>query len=298
MRGAVDLVYYQTFREVAVRQSFTRAAEQLGYAQSSVTTQIQKLEKEFGVQLFERYGRGLRLTSAGEELLKTVTQMLELHQQAKEKLARQGGGSLTIGTIDSLAAYYLPPFVQRIRQSYPELNIRLQPDREDRIVHRVKEGELDFGLMLVGEPTDPALEWTEIREEPLVLVSAPDHPLARLDRVDLRRLGGEEWIMTEETCNYRIMLEKLLRAEGIPYRISLEIGNPEAVKGCVAAGGGIAILPRLAADAELGRGELAALPFSHPDLRLSLQACMHPRKWVSHAMRAFLDSLQPAEAAF
>ena len=104
--------------------------------------------------------------------------------------------------------------------------------------------------------------------------------------------------MTEETCNYRIMLEKLLRAEGIPYRISLEIGNPEAVKGCVAAGGGIAILPRLAADAELGRGELAALPFSHPDLRLSLQACMHPRKWVSHAMRAFLDSLQPAEAAF
>lgn len=289
----MDLVYYQTFREVAVRQSFTRAAEQLGYAQSSVTTQIQKLEKEFGVQLFERYGRGLRLTSAGEELLKTVTRMLELHQQAKEKLAKQGGGSLTIGTIDSLAAYYLPPFVQRIWQSYPELNIRLQPDREDRIVHRVKEGELDFGLMLVGEPTDPALEWTVIREEPLVFVSAPNHPLARLAEADLRRLDGEEWIMTEETCNYRIMLEKMLKAEGLSYRIGLEIGNPEAVKGCVAAGGGIAILPRLAAAGELERGELAALPFSHPDLRLSLQLCTHPRKWISHAMRAFLDSLLP-----
>jgi len=288
----LDLAYYRTFREVALRQSFTRAAEHLGYAQSSVTTQIQKLEKEYGVQLFERYGRGLRLTSAGEELLKIVTGMLELHSQAKETLTRQGGGSLAIGTIDSLAAYYLPPFVQGIRQSYPELNISLQPDREDRIVHRVKEGEFDIGLMLVNEPPDAALEWIEIREEPLLLVSGPGHPLVGFGEVDTERLSGAEWIMTEETCNYRIMLEKLLKAEGVPYRIGLEIGNPEAVKGCVKAGDGIAILPRFAVEAELARRELAAINFSHPDLRLSLQMCIHPRKWVSHGMRAFMESLR------
>lgn len=88
----MELIYLQTFREVAVRQSFTRAAEELGYAQSSVTMQIQRLEKAYEVKLFERYGRGLRLTSAGEEPLKVAIQMLDLYQESKEKLAKQGGG--------------------------------------------------------------------------------------------------------------------------------------------------------------------------------------------------------------
>ncbi|WP_327196556.1 LysR family transcriptional regulator [Paenibacillus vortex] len=90
----MELIYLQTFKEVADRQSFTKAAEELGYAQSSVTTQIQKLEKEYGVKLFERYGKGLRLTKSGEELLKYAVQMLDLFQQSKEKLTKQGGGTV------------------------------------------------------------------------------------------------------------------------------------------------------------------------------------------------------------
>lgn len=88
----MDFIYLQTFREVAFRESFTRAAEVLGYAQSSVTTQIQKLEKTYQVKLFERYSNNkIRLTSAGEELFKLAGQMLELFEQSKEKLAKQGG---------------------------------------------------------------------------------------------------------------------------------------------------------------------------------------------------------------
>jgi len=288
----MDIVYYQTFREVALRQSFTRAAERLGYAQSSVTTQIQKLEKEYGVPLFERYGRGLRLTAAGEELLKIVSEMLDLHQQAKEKLTRQGGGTLTIGTIDSLAAYDLPPVLQRLRRQYPELSIRLLPESEDRIAEGVAEGDLDVGLMLVSAPMETSLTWMPVREEPLVLIARPGHPLADRGELDLQGLRDAEWIMTEDTCNYRMMLEKALKAEGVPYRIGLEIGNPEAVKRCVMAGDGIAILPRLAAEAEIRRGELAVVPFAHPDVRLSLQLCLHPRKWMSHALRSFVGLLR------
>jgi DNA-binding transcriptional LysR family regulator len=226
----MDLVYFQTFREVALRQSFTRAAEELGYAQSSVTTQIQKLEKAYGVQLFERYSKGLRLTSAGEELLKIAVQMLDLYQQSKEKLTRQGGGTLSIGTIDALASYYLPPLIQQIRYKYSDLIIRLQPDREDLIVNKVKEGELDIGLILESKPSDPTLKWLTIREEPLVLIANSEHPLAILDNVELGHLNGIEWIMTEDSCNYRIMLEKVLRSKGISYRVGLELGNPEAIK--------------------------------------------------------------------
>ncbi|GFN31137.1 LysR family transcriptional regulator [Paenibacillus xylaniclasticus] len=285
----MELTYLHTFREVAVRQSITRAAEALGYAQSSVTTQIQKLEKAYNVQLFERFGKGLRLTQAGEELLRIAVQMLDLYKQSQEKLAKQGGGTLTIGTIDSIASYYLPPLIQRIREEHPELSIRMQPDREPVILSKVSEGEIDFGLLLDKKPSDLSLTWRTIRREPLVIIARPDHPLTTFQRLELQQLDGAEWLMTEESCNYRIMLEKLLRSQGVSYHIGLELGNPEALKRCVKAGSGIAILPRMAADEELRRGELAALPLHHSELSLELMLVLHPKKWLSNALRRFME---------
>ncbi len=289
---AMDLTYFHTFRTVARRQSFTRAAEELGYAQSSVTTQIQKLEKSYGVQLFERHSKGLRLTTAGEELLRITVQMLDLYQQSKEKLTKQGGGTLHIGTIDSLAAYYLPPIIQQLRERYEELTIQLLPGMENEIVSKVKEGELDIGIILEREPSDPALHWTAIREERLIAVAAKGHPLAGLEPIMLRDLDGMEWIMAEDTCNYRMMLEKVLNKNNIAYQVGLELGNPEAIKRYVMSGTGIALLPQMAVEEEIRRGDLEALPFSHGDISLQLQWFVHPNKWISHALQAFIDSLR------
>lgn len=287
----MDLTYFQTFREVAFHQSFTKAAGELGYAQSSVTMQIQKLEQSYGVKLFERYGKSLRLTSAGEELLKIAVQMLNLYQQSKETLTLQGGGTLTIGTIDSLASYYLPALIQHLRQKYPTLTIRLQPDRETAIVEKVREGDYDIGLLLESKPSDPSLEWVKIREEPLELLASPTHPLSSMGAITIDQLSDVEWIMTEASCNYRIMLERVLQEQRIPYRVGLELGNPEAIKRCLMTGSGIALLPRMAAHEEIERGELTALPFSHPDIRLDLQMIMRPKKWMSHSLQDFIELL-------
>ncbi|MBP1995366.1 LysR family transcriptional regulator [Paenibacillus eucommiae] len=288
----MDLVYLHTFREVAMRQSFTRAAEELGYAQSSVTTQIQKLEKAYNVKLFERYGRGLRLTSSGEELLKIAVPMLDLYQQSKETITRQAGGTLSIGSIDSIASYYLPPFIQQIRHRFPDLTIRLLPDQESLIVDKVKEGDIDVGFVLDNKPADASLQWVTIREEPLILICRPGHSLTALEQVGIDDLSGVEWIMAEDSCNYRIMLEKVLRGKKIAYRIGLELGNPEAIKRCVMSGSGISLLPRIVAEEEVRRGELAVLPFSHPDIRLDLQMCIHPKKWMSRPLLAFIEMLK------
>ncbi|CAG7630318.1 LysR family transcriptional regulator [Paenibacillus allorhizosphaerae] len=288
----MDLVYFQTFREVAQRQSFTRAAEKLGYAQSSVTTQIQKLEKHYGVTLFERFGKRLRLTSSGEALLKITVQMLDLYEESQETIARQTGGTLSIGTIDSLASYYLPPLIEQLRRHFPELAIRLHPGSEAHIIDTVKEGELDLGLLLDDKPPDSSLQCITIKEEPLLLIARPGHPLTQLAEVGLDQLRESEWIMAEESCNYRGMLEKVLRAHDIPYRVGFELGNPEAVKRCVMAGLGLALLPRIVAEEEVRRGELAVLPFAHPDIRLQVQLFYHPKKWISQAMHAFIQLLQ------
>jgi DNA-binding transcriptional LysR family regulator len=102
--------------------------------------------------------------------------------------------------------------------------------------------------------------------------------------------------MTEDSCNYRIMLEKVLRANGIMYTIGLELGNPEAVKRCVMAGPGIALLPSMVAEEEISRGTLIALPFTHPDIHLDLQMVTHPKKWMSHSLLEFVDMLKSTSA--
>ncbi|MBT2764697.1 LysR family transcriptional regulator [Paenibacillus sp. ISL-20] len=288
----MELIYLQTFREVAIRQSFTKAANELGYAQSSVTTQIQKLEKEYGVKLFERYGRGLRLTKSGEELFKYAVQMLDLFQQSKEKLTKQGGGTLSIGTIDSLAAYFLPSVIHQLKQRHEDLVIRIQPDREDSIISKVREGEYDLGLILDRKPEDSSLNWIAIREEPLLLIAHPNHPLLVKPVIELEHLADAEWIMPEDSCNYRMMLEKVLRASGVPMRIGLELGNPEAIKRYVTSGTGISLLPKMVAEEEIKRGELAILPFAHSDIRLDIQLVIHPKKWFSQSLKDAIDMLK------
>ncbi|MEW9698063.1 LysR family transcriptional regulator [Paenibacillus sp. SI8] len=287
----MDLTYFRTFREVARRKSFTRAAEELGYAQSSVTMQIQKLEREYGVPLFERYGRQLRLTPPGESLHKLVLQILELYDQSKEMIANQVSGTLTIGTIDSLAAYYLPPYLQQLKQQFPDLNIQLLPDDESSLITKIKEGDYDIGLMLDRYPADNHLNCIRVREEPLVLVAPNQHPLLEADRVLINDLQNTEFIVTEESCIYRGMLEKLLKDHGIPFHIGFELGNLETIKHCVKTGLGIALLPRIAVENELAMNKLAVIPFSHPELRFDLQLLLHPKKWMSQPLQAFVDML-------
>ncbi|NOV03381.1 LysR family transcriptional regulator [Paenibacillus planticolens] len=287
----MDLTYFRTFREVARRKSFTKAAEELGYAQSSITMQIQKLEREYGVSLFERYGRQLRLTLPGESLLKLAVQMLDLYDQSKEIVASQVTGTLTIGTINSLAAYYLPPFLQALKQLYPGLNIQLFPDSEASLITKVREGDYDLGLLLDRYPADPLLTCTTIKEEPLVLVAPLAHPLTHLDRIQLSDFQETEFIVTEESCIYRGMFEKLLKDHTIPLQIGFELGNLEAIKQCVMNGLGIALLPRIAVQSELEQSKLVSLPFSHEDLTLDIQLLLHPKKWISQPLQAFIGLL-------
>ncbi|MEK3866159.1 LysR family transcriptional regulator [Paenibacillus odorifer] len=287
----MDLTYLRTFREVAKRQSFTRAAEELGYAQSSVTMQIQKIEKEYGVPLIERHGRQLRLTPPGEELLKLFVEILDLYDRSKETIAQQIGGTITIGTIDSLAAFYLPPYLQQLRTKFPKLDIHLQTMQEANLLAKIKDGEVDLGLMLDRTTADSILERTIVRDEPLVLIAPIHHPLAQMDTVTLHDLNNCELIVSEESCIYRSLFENLLKEHGIIFRIGFELSNLEAIKRCVMNGLGIALLPKIVAEEEIERGSLAELSFIHPEIHFDLQLLMHPKKWKSQPLQFLIQML-------
>lgn len=287
----MDLIYMRSFLEVARCQSFTKAAENLGYVQSSITAQIQKLENEYGVVLFERYGRSMQLTSAGEQLRDTFVRIVEIYDDSKRLIARQAKGNLEIGTIESLMAFMLPPVFHRFLKTFPEINLQVSELDEIRILQSIRSGLLDLGILLDRRIVDDDIESIPIREEPLVLVAEPGHPLCSSTEIGVAELDGQFLIVTEQGCTYRAAFERLLGQSGITYHIHHEFGSLEAIKQCVGYGLGIALVPRIAVTRELADGRLVALPFMHPDIIFYTQIVHHKKKWLNPATRHLIQLL-------
>ncbi|CAM3968925.1 LysR family transcriptional regulator [Cohnella lubricantis] len=291
----MDLTYLRSFLEVARCQSFTKAADRLGYAQSSVTAHIQKLENEYGVVLFERYGRTMRLTSAGEQLHGFFEQIVTMYDESKHLISRQVSGRIDIGTIESLMAYFLPPVFSRFRECFPQINLQVKPLGEQLVLQSIKTGDLDMGVIMDRIVCDEDIESIPLRQEPLVLVAPPDHPLRGCNNVSAQDLQQLSYIATEPACTYRNAFEQVLSENGVAYRILHELGSLEAIKRLVAYGHGVALLPRITVERELTEGQLIVLPFSHPDIIFYTQIVIHKKKWKDPAIRHLIELL--AEAA-
>ncbi|SEO81226.1 LysR family transcriptional regulator [Paenibacillus sp. OV219] len=287
----MELTYLRTFREVAKWGSFTKAAETLGYAQSSITTQIQKLEESYGTVLLERYGRKMVLTMAGEALLQYANDICRLHDESKEVVAKQSKGTLSIGTIETLASFYLPAYLQAYRKAYPDINVTIQPGNEPFIIESVKEGALDIGIILDPPFSDPELDCRILREEPLVIIASPDHKLVGRSEIHVEDLENESLILTEDGCTYRAMLLGVLKGNQVPYKLSYEFGSLEAIKQCVTYGLGIALLPRIAVAEEVRGGKVVAIPFIDPACKFYTQLICSKKKWKSKAYLGFLELL-------
>ncbi|MBW7453491.1 LysR family transcriptional regulator [Paenibacillus sepulcri] len=285
----MEFTYLKTFREVAKWGSYTRAAEVLGYAQSSITMQVQKLEETYGTVLVERFGRNMKLTIAGEALLLYVNDILRLHEESKEVVSQQSRGTLSIGTIETLAAYVLPPHLQSYRQQYPGISVTIQPANEPFIIEAVKEGALDIGIIMDPPFADPELHSSILREEELVVIVAPTHRLAGHSEIQVQDFESESLILTEDGCTYRALLLKTLKSNQVNYTLSYEFGNLEAIKQCVIYGLGIALLPRVVVVEEIQKGQVAAIPFVHPDFKFYSQLVYSKKKWKSKAFLGFLE---------
>ncbi|NBD25290.1 LysR family transcriptional regulator [Paenibacillus glycinis] len=287
----MDIQHFLTFREVAKWQNFTKAAEQLGYAQSSVTTQIQKLEQEYGVVLFERFGRRMRLTQSGEQMLVYANQISDLFRESKSVIGKQEGGMLCLSTIETMAAFLLPKYLHRFRQVFPNIQVMLEPAQEERVKQSIRDGEADMGILLNEPLSDPELDSIIIRREEMVVVANKDHPLAGRDVVEWGHLSGESFVMTEQDCTYRDTFERELRTRQIPYRRAFELGSMEAIKQCVYYGLGIALIPRIAVLAELEKDLLCTLPLRMENLSFYTQLVYHKRKYMTPSMKYLIQLL-------
>ncbi|MDQ0483821.1 LysR family transcriptional regulator [Guptibacillus hwajinpoensis] len=290
----MDLNYFYTFKEVVKWGSYTQTAEELGYAQSSVTTQIKKLEEHYQVKLFERVGRKMRLTQSGEQLYDYVKGIIKLADEAEEQMRSDSNlkGSVRIGTVESLAAYFITPFIKSLKQQHPELRILLESGLCPNLIEGTMDGTYDIALLLDRLQKHPELTTIPIRQEEMVLIAPPDHPLTKLDEVTLKRLETETLILTEEGCSYRVLLEQLLQEEEVQAKSVISFSSLEAIKQCVADDLGIALLPRIAVERDVRNGNIVALPFHQNNIKIYTQVMYQQKKWISPPLKQFLSLLE------
>lgn len=252
----IDLDSLHIFKAVVDFGGITKAAVQLNRVQSNITTRVKNLEDRLGVKLFQRQSGKLVLSSEGKLLLAYAERLLLLSSEA-EAAIRSGSpqGTLRVGTMESTAAARLPPLLSRYHERYPDVQIELVTGTSGALIGRVHRFEVEAAF--VAEPfTATDLETQEAFVEELVLISPKNTPPLKTPK-DLKK---RTVIAFATGCSYRRVLEDWLGMSAVvPDRV-LELGSYHAIVACVAAGSGIAIVPRSVLGAVRAENDVAVLP--------------------------------------
>jgi DNA-binding transcriptional LysR family regulator len=239
--------------EVANRGSFSAAADALSYTQSAVSQQVAALEAETGVTLLERLPRGVRLTPAGEVLLKYAEGIIaRLHAAEAEMAAIAGlrGGQLRMASFPTAGATLMPLAIAIFRAQHPEVELTLAEGEPEEIAPRLSAGEFDIALLFEFEETSeslgPDLSRLPLFEDPMFLALPADHPLSRRRTLRLENLRAEAWIQTSASSPCAQHVVRSCHAAGFEPIVSFESDDYQTVQGLVAAGVGVALIPKLA----------------------------------------------------
>jgi len=288
----MELRQLNTFRMVASTLNFSRAAEVLNYVPSNVTMQIKALEEELGVRLFDRLGKQLVLTTAGKRFLTYVQGVLDKLDEARSVVHDNEvlSGTLTISANEVVCAYRLPALFQRFRSQHPGVRLIFRSVSNQQLKQALFEGTADVVFILDEPLRSTGLAVEPMLEETFRFFAAPDHPLAKRTVLRLEDFHGEVFLTNEKGCPYRTMFDRPFEKEGIDSITYLEFQSAEAIKQCAISGIGIAFLPEIVAEAEVGRGELVALPWQIPDLHVYTHMVWHKDKWLSPIMSSFIEA--------
>lgn len=282
-----------TFVRIAETGSFSRTAEQLGYSQSAVTMQIKQLEGELNALLFERIGRHVRLTQAGNRLLPYALELLEVLHKAEgiSQKPEEITGQLRIGTSESFVISVLPPVFAALQSACPHVEVSVQTALVRDLFQKLRQNEVDLLYFLDEKVYFP--EWVKVLEYPesIHFVASARSELAHQKNIPIERLLEEPLYLTEKGISYRYAMEQALAARGFELHPFLEIGNTDVITQFLLQNRGISFLPEYVVREHLESAELAVLETECPKITLWSQLVYHKNKYVTPQMRVFIDSL-------
>lgn len=286
----MELRQLRTFVSVARLLSFNRAAQALNYAQSTISTQIRLLEVEFGKPLFDRLGKSVVLTQAGEVLLRYADKMLAMENETLTQVAslEEARGSITIRAPESLSIYALPPVLKRFKDHYPKVDLEIS-NCTLTLQQELRSGIIDLAFLLAESIQEHALVAEVLGFAKLFLVAGPGHALAALSSLHLKDLHGHTVFLPTQDCSYKMRFEQMLTEERVVPGSILAFNSIEAIKRCVCRGIGITLIPEMAIKRELAAGELVRLPWVEHELETAILMIRHKDKWIPPAMQMFMN---------
>lgn len=287
----MTIVQLETFLKITEAGSFTAASNMLGYAQSTVTTQIKQLEEELNCLLFERLGKNIVLTLEGKRLLIYAQKMLQLEREILLEVPKSEDptGILRLGVSESLCYNILPHILLEYKKRFPKIVIELQFITHDTFPSMLKQGALDLVYTLNPYIESPELVMLHKKPETLGFYASPEYPLANRNRIKETDLGNIPLLLTSHSCNFRLMLIQDLAKYSVTPKIGIETSRKEILKQFAINQLGVAFIPDMVAKEEIENGSLKRLDWGGNDFAIFSQIFIHKDKHLNSAIEGLIE---------
>jgi DNA-binding transcriptional LysR family regulator len=286
----MDLDYLTTFLEIAKQGSFSRAGQKLFRSQPAVSAQIRQLEEEYGQKLFDRVGKSMKLTAAGEVLLGYAERLITLKNDSLRAVADQSSaprGTLAVGANEATCLYVLPNVFAEFHARFPSVQISVYRNFSRKVVEKVEDGAVDVGIVTLPVKS-PSLSTHPIFRDRLMLMVSPDNPLAKHKTVTPAEIADQPLIIPK-TGFTRQLLDKLFRPYRAQLRIPMELPSVGMIKRFVAAGLGVSLISSSFARDEVRAGKVKLIEISDVDLWRELGLVYRRDRTLPRSAAAFVS---------
>lgn len=286
-----------TFTHVAELGSFTRAADMLGYSQSTVSFQIKQLEQEMGCLLFERINHTITLTERGRELVSYAHSVRALTEDLRESMTggEQLSGHIHIVTPDSVCEEMIYSHYLDFHRRYPDISVKFTTADTSVMFDMLDHNEADVIITLDSHSYNK--DYIIAREQPLSMhfVASPRSRFAHKEGLCIRDIISEPFILTEYGQGYRRVFDREIAKKSLELTPALEIGRTDIITSIVAESDMISFLPDFVCEEQVARGQLVYLDVQDINVEIWKQLIYHKNKWLSGSLRAFIEYIKENE---
>jgi LysR family transcriptional regulator, low CO2-responsive transcriptional regulator len=289
-QASMDFDQLETFIEVARHLSFSRAAEKRFRTQPAISAQIRALEEEVGVRLLDRSGGKVAVTAPGKVFLRYAEEAMQSRRMVVNSLAEMAHvprGEIVLAANEGTCLHILPEVFAEFKKQYPSVSVMVNRSEHKQVLELIIDNSIDLGIVSLPV-TDKRLTTVPIHRDELVVIAAPQHPLAKLKSVTLAR-AGEYPLLLPKSGRTRGAIEQLFEDRQIKPTVSMELDSSELLKRFVAADVGIGFIARSNVQEDILAGVLAAIPISDAQIRRDLALVYRKDKALSRAALAFIE---------
>ncbi len=284
---------FKIFADLVETESFSKSAKLNGITQSAVSQQARAMERHFKTLLIDRSQKQFQLTREGQRVYESAKEILHTYDKLLSELQEMKkviSGTIRISTIYSIGLHELPAYIKKFLHDYPSVNVRVEYRRSNLVYEDILHNAVDFGL--VAFPVKQRqIEAIPFRDDHLVLITHPGHPLAKGGDIDIKQLAGQKFIGFDPDIPTRKAVDQIFRDHKLEIEPVMEFDNIETVKRAVEIDHGIAIVPQATVQQEVKQGTLIAVHFKGKDFTRPLAILHRKGRVLTPAMKKFIETL-------